>query len=43
MFAECLAINPHDKPSELYIERAHFLKQTPPPEDWTGVWVMESK
>jgi adenylate cyclase len=43
IFGECLAINPNDKPSQLYIERAQILKQTPPPDDWTGVWVMESK
>lgn len=43
VFGECLAINPNDKPSQLYIERAKILKQTPPSEDWTGVWVMESK
>jgi len=43
LFGECLAINPNDKPSQLYIERAKILKQTPPPDDWTGVWIMESK
>ena len=43
LFSECLAINPNDKPSQLYIERAQFLKETPPPDDWTGVWIMESK
>ena len=43
IFGECLAINPNDKPCQLYIERAQHLKQTPPPDDWTGVWVMESK
>ena len=43
VFGQCLAINSNDKPSQLYIERAQFLKKTPPPEDWTGVWVMESK
>lgn len=43
VFSECLAINPNDKPSQLYVERAQILKQTPPPDDWTGVWVMESK
>ena len=43
IFGECLAINPNDKPSQLYIERAQILKQTPPPDDWSGVWVMESK
>jgi len=43
LFGECLAINPNDKPSQLYIERAKILKQTPPPDDWAGVWIMESK
>jgi adenylate cyclase len=43
LFTDCLAINPNDKPCKLYIERAEFLKRNPPPEDWAGVWVMESK
>jgi len=43
LFTDCLAINPNDKPSKIYIERAEFLKRNPPPEDWAGVWVMESK
>jgi adenylate cyclase len=43
LFGECLAINPNDKPSQLYIGRAKHLKANPPPDDWAGVWVMESK
>ena len=43
LFKECLELNPNDKPSHLYLERAQVLKQTPPPDDWAGVWVMESK
>ncbi|MBU1108281.1 MAG: GAF domain-containing protein [Candidatus Riflebacteria bacterium] len=43
LFTDCLTINPNDKPSKIYIERAQFLKLNPPPEDWVGVWVMESK
>ncbi len=43
IFRECVAINPDDKPSHLYIERAGHLRANPPPDDWTGVWVMESK
>jgi len=43
LFKECVLLNPNDKPSHLFLERAQFLKQTPPPDDWTGVWVMESK
>jgi len=43
LFGECLAINSDDKPSRLFIERAEQLKRSPPPDDWAGVWVMESK
>ena len=43
LFNDCLTINPNDKPSKIYIERAQFLKQNPPPDDWAGVWIMESK
>lgn len=43
LFSDCLTINPNDKPSKIYIERAQFLKQNPPPDDWAGVWIMESK
>jgi adenylate cyclase len=43
LFGECLAINPNDKPSQLYIGRAEHLKDNPPPDDWAGVWVMTSK
>jgi len=43
LFSDCLTINPNDKPSKIYIERAQFLKQNPPPDDWSGVWIMESK
>ncbi|MDD3147614.1 MAG: adenylate/guanylate cyclase domain-containing protein, partial [Candidatus Riflebacteria bacterium] len=43
LFSDCLAINPNDKPSKLYVERARFLKDNPPADDWAGVWVMEAK
>ncbi|GAB1352763.1 hypothetical protein MASR1M12_14940 [Erysipelotrichia bacterium] len=43
LFGDCLKINPDDKPSKIYIERAQFLRQNPPPEDWADVWIMESK
>lgn len=43
LFDECLAINPHDEPSQIYIRRAERLRKDPPPEDWAGVWVMETK
>lgn len=43
LFKEALALNPNDKPSQLYVARAEHLKANPPPDDWSGVWVMESK
>jgi adenylate cyclase len=43
LFKECLAINPNDKPSKLYIERVQLLKDNPPANDWKGVWIMDSK
>jgi adenylate cyclase len=43
LFGQVLSLNPNDKPSKLYIERATKLKSEPPPESWSGVWVMESK
>jgi adenylate cyclase len=42
-FGEVLACHPADKPSKLYIERCRHFIEAPPPEDWNGVWVMESK
>ncbi len=43
LFREALELNPKDKPSHLHIERAQYLKENPPPEDWDGAWVLESK
>lgn len=43
LFRKAAALNPNDKPSQLYIERAEYLKANPPPDEWAGVWVMESK
>ncbi|WP_337996526.1 GAF domain-containing protein [Oleispirillum naphthae] len=42
-FTRALAARPEDKPSQLYIDRcAHFLAE-PPPENWSGEWVLSSK
>ena len=41
-FHECLKCNPHDKLSEIYIERCQIMKKTNP-SDWDGIWVMSSK
>ena len=40
---ECLKMNPNDKLSQLYVERATLMKANPPGDDWNGVWVLKSK
>ena len=40
---EALELNPKDKPSLIHIERSQYLKENPPPDDWDGAWVLESK
>jgi adenylate cyclase len=42
-FRETLVLNPGDKPSRLYVERAEHFIASPPPPDWDGVWTMTSK
>jgi len=42
-FEEVLACQPADRPSRIYLERCRHFMDAPPPEDWDGVWVMESK
>ena len=43
LFAEVLAINADDKAAALYVERCDRLSEDPPPQDWAGVWVMDTK
>jgi adenylate cyclase len=42
-FKETLVLNPGDKPSRLYVQRAEHFIASPPPDDWDGVWTMTSK
>ena len=42
-FREALRLHPHDKLSEIYIERCETLKSNPPEGEWNGVWVMSEK
>ncbi len=42
-FKDVLKIKPEDYISKLYIERSQAFLQTPPPEDWDGVFVMQTK
>jgi len=43
LFKEALELNPHDKPSLIHVERTQYLRKNPPPDDWDGAWVLESK
>jgi adenylate cyclase len=42
-FGAALALAPEDRPSRLYLRRAQRFLVEPPPPDWTGVHVMETK
>ena len=42
-FEEALRRHPGDKLSQTYIERCRFLIETPPAEDWAGIWEMHEK
>jgi adenylate cyclase len=43
LFREALELHPHDTPCHIHIERAEYLRNNPPPDDWDGAWVLESK
>lgn len=42
-FQQALAADPDDGPSQTYLERCRDFKQSPPPENWDGVYVMKTK
>ena len=42
-FGEALKANENDFLSNMYIDRCALMKANPPPSEWDGVWVMESK
>ena len=43
LFSEVLKANPADRPSSLYLQRCEIYRKTPPPEDWDGVWTLQSE
>lgn len=43
LFEEALHHDPHDKPSQIYIERCRQYLRQPPPNDWDGIYVMHTK
>ena len=42
-FESALALDKEDGPSKVYYYRCQHYTQNPPPEDWDGVFVMDSK
>lgn len=42
-FEACLAERQKDTPSQVYVERVAHLRKIPPPDNWDGVWVFETK
>ena len=42
-FKKALEVDPKDGPSRLYLERCEVYKETPPPDDWDGVFTMTTK
>ncbi|OQY79363.1 MAG: hypothetical protein B6D45_00920 [Ignavibacteriales bacterium UTCHB3] len=42
-FTEALNIDPGDGPSKVYIERSKLYLETPPEEDWDGVFKLTTK
>ncbi|WP_321992355.1 tetratricopeptide repeat protein [Marispirochaeta aestuarii] len=42
-FAQALEIDPEDGPSKVYYLRCKHYIENPPPEDWDGVFVMNTK
>jgi len=42
-FSAALSANGSDVPSKLYIERCRVFQNDPPPEEWSGEWVMTEK
>jgi hypothetical protein len=43
LFAQALKIDSEDGPSKVYYARCRHYVGNPPPEDWDGVFVMQSK
>lgn len=43
LFEEVLVLNPRDQVAELYVGRCRLMAVNPPPADWDGTFIMESK
>jgi hypothetical protein len=42
-FEQALALDSEDGPSKVYYSRCKHYVESPPPDDWDGVFVMKTK
>lgn len=42
-FDQALKIDANDGPSDVYLKRAKQYKESPPADDWDGVFIMTTK
>ncbi|MFW6362212.1 MAG: tetratricopeptide repeat protein [Spirochaeta sp.] len=42
-FEKALEADPDDGPSRVYLDRCRHYIEVPPPDDWDGVFVMQTK
>jgi adenylate cyclase len=42
-FETCLGIAPDDRPSAVFLDRIARFRKNPPADNWSGVWVLETK
>ncbi len=42
-FEMALGVDPDDGPSRVYLDRSKQYRETPPPDDWDGVFIMTTK
>ena len=43
LFEQALKLDPADGPSQVYYDRCTHYIENPPPEDWDGVYVKQTK
>jgi adenylate cyclase len=43
LFSDCLALQPSDGPSQIFLNRIAVFKESPPEQDWAGVWNLDVK
>ena len=42
-FQKCLATEPEDRPSQVFLVRIAHFREQPPGADWNGAWALETK